>query len=154
MRVVVRKALEGDLEVINGLTDDLHRYLAGLYGLKLSVEELKEEHYGRDELKNIYVAEDVEKGVVGYISFSKGRDEWVGPHYNLEHLVVRKDYRGFGVAKMLLDILLKEAKLEGVNITTGTLARNERALRFYKKIGFKLLTVGLLLDLKKRIPDL
>ncbi len=151
LKLVVRKAQEGDLEAINGLTDDLHRYLAGLYGLELSVKELEEEHFDRDELDNVYVVEDAGIGVVSYMSFSKSRDEWAGPHYSLEHLIVREEYRNAGVAEMLFDILLEKARLEGMNIVTGTLARNERALRFYERMGFKPLTIGLLLDLKKRI---
>lgn len=153
VRVIVRKARESDLEAINGLTDALHNYLAGLYGLELSAEELDEEHYEEDELENIYVAQVKECLVVGYMSFSLGRDEWAGSHYELEHIVAHKDYRGLGIARKLFDILLERARLEGVNITTGTLYRNERALRFYEKLGFKPLSVGLLLDIKKRILD-
>jgi len=71
LRIVVRRAQEQDLEAINRLTEDLHRYLAGLYGLELSAEELEEEHFDRDELEDVYVAEEAERGVIGYISFSK-----------------------------------------------------------------------------------
>ena len=153
MRIVVRKARGGDLEVVNTLTDAMHLYLADLYGLELSAEELEEEHYDKDELEGVYVAEDAEGRVVGYMSFSPGRDEWAGPKYELEHIVVREDYRGRGIARKLFDVLLEKAKREGVNITTGTLARNKRALAFYEKLGFKPLSVGLLLDLQKRILD-
>jgi len=78
----------------------------------------------------------------------------VGPHYSLEHLVVREEYRGAGIAGMLFDILLERARREEMNITTGTLARNEGALRFYEKLWFKPFTIGLLLDLEKRMPNL
>jgi len=142
------------LEAINDLTDAMHYYLAGLYGLELSAEEIEEEHYNEEELENTYVAEDTERGfVVGYMSFSLGRNEWAGPNYELEHIVVREDYWGMAVAGKLFDILLEKAKREGVNITTGTLARNKRALTFYEKLGFKPLSVGLLLDLQKRILE-
>ncbi len=69
-------------------------YLAGLYGLELSPEELEEEHLGRDELGKVYVAEVIDLGIVGYISFSPAWDEWAGQHYELEHFVVREDFRG------------------------------------------------------------
>lgn len=154
VRLILRKALERDLKAINDLTDELHRYLAGMYDLELSAEELEEEHFVREELGNVYVAEDTETGIVGYISFSPARDEWAGQHYELEHLVVREDFRGSGVAEMLFSILLERAKLERLNIKTGTLLRNEGALRFYRRMGFKPLTVGLLLDLNRRISGL
>ncbi|MFB0544036.1 MAG: N-acetyltransferase family protein [Candidatus Bathyarchaeia archaeon] len=149
--MAVRRARGEDLESINNLTDVMHNYLADLYGLRLSAEELEEEHYDEDELEDVYVAEDAKGGVIGYMSFSLGRDEWAGPHYELEHIVVHEDYRGQGMGRKLFDVLLERARREGVNITTGTLAKNQRALRFYKQLGFKPLSVGLLLDLQKRI---
>ena len=106
---------------------------------------------GEDELENLYVAEDAEAGVVAYMSFSKGSDEWAGAHYELEHIVVREDFRSMAIGRKLFEILLEEANREGVNIATGTLARNKEALRFYKQLGFKQISVRLLLDLQKRI---
>jgi len=151
VRIIVRKARVEDLGAINDLTDAMHRYLAGLYGLELSAEELEEEHYEEDELEDVYVAEDGEGHIVGYMSFSLGRDEWAGPHYELEHIVVHEDYRGLGIGRRLFEVLLERARREGVNITTGTLAKNQRALRFYEQLGFKPLGIRLLLDLQKRM---
>jgi len=150
---IVRKATVQDLDVVNALTDNMHKHLAGLYGLELSAGELKEEHYDQDELGNLYVAEDAEAGVVAYMSFSKGSNEWAGAHYELEHIVVREDFRGMAIGRKLFQILLKEANREGVNISTGTLARNKEALRFYAELGFKPISVRLLLDLQKRILE-
>jgi len=152
MGIMVRKARTGDLGAINDLTDLMHNYIAGLYGLEFSAEELEEEHYDEDELENTYVAED-EGDVVGYMSFSPGVDEWAGPHYELEHIMVREEYMGLGAAVKLFDTLLERARKEGVNITTGTLSRNMRALGFYEKLGFIPLSVRLLLDLQNRIPS-
>ncbi len=151
MKILIRKARVEDLEAINDLTDEMHRYLAALYGLELCERELEEEHFEEEELENVYVAEGVEADVVGYLSFSKGVDEWAGPHYELEHLVVHEDHRGLGLGKKLFEVLLEKAGSEEVNITTGTLARNEMALRFYKGLGFKRLSIGLLLDLQQRL---
>jgi ribosomal protein S18 acetylase RimI-like enzyme len=151
VKIVFRKARLKDLASINVLTDRMHNYLAGLYGLKPSEEELEEEHYDEDELEETLVAEDSEKGiVVGYLSFSLSRNEWAGPHFELEHLVVREDYEGLGIASKLLRLLEQKAKNKKVNITTGTLVKNKTALKFYKKLGFKPLTVTLLLDVQKR----
>jgi len=150
---IVRKAVVQDLEAVNALTDTMHRHLAGLHGLELSAEELEEEHYDEDKLVNLYVAEDDEAGVVAYMSFSKGKDEWASAHYELEHIVVREGFRGMAIGRKLFQVLLERANREGVNIATGTLARNEEALRFYEKLGFKPISVRLLLDLQKRILE-
>lgn len=40
-----------------------------------------------------------------------------------------------------------------MNIRTGTLERNKGAMRFYEELGFRPLSLGLLLDLQKRILD-
>jgi len=151
LSIVVRKAEAQDLDVVNALTDTMHKHLAGLYGLELSAEELKEEHYNEDELGNLHVAEDAEDGVIAYMSFSKGKDEWAGAHYELEHIVVREDFRHMAIGRKLFKVLLEEANREGVNIATGTLARNKEALRFYEQLGFKQISVRLLLDLQKKI---
>jgi ribosomal protein S18 acetylase RimI-like enzyme len=152
VKVTIRKAQIKDLTSINSLTDHMHHYLAGLYGLELSKQELEEEHHNENDLEETLIAEDAEKRiVVGYMSFSLGRNEWAGPHFELEHLVVHQDYRGLGVARKLFKMLEEKAKQKKVNITTGTLIRNKGALKFYKKLGFKPLTVGLLLDVQKRI---
>jgi ribosomal protein S18 acetylase RimI-like enzyme len=153
VKVIIRKARPEDLEGLNDLTDDMHNYLAKLYGLKLSRVELEEEHYDEGNLGQTYVAEDGERGVVGCMSFSKDCDEWAGPYFELEHLVIHEDYRRLGLARKLFEFLLNKARQKGVNIKTGTLARNKSALAFYKKLGFRPLSVGLLLDIQKRILE-
>lgn len=151
VKIAVREARSSDLDTINELTDTMHNYLAGLYGLELSSEELEEEHFDEDELMNTWVAEAEGDGVIGYMSFSRGSNEWSGPNYELEHIVMDERYRGLGVGRKLFDVLLEMAEKDGVNIITGTLARNETALRFYEELGFRVLSKGLLLDLQKRI---
>jgi GNAT superfamily N-acetyltransferase len=151
MKIIIRKACLEDLKAVNNLTDDMHNYLAKLYELKLSKEELEEERYDESDLEQTYVAEDGERGVVGYMSFSKDCDEWAGPYFELEHLVIHEDYRRLGLARKLFEFLLNKARQEGGNIKTGTLIRNKAALTFYKRLGFRPLSVGLLLDIQKRI---
>lgn len=148
---MVRKAEVKDLVAINELTDAMHNYLAGLYELKLADEELEEEHFSEEQLENVYVAESAEEGVIGYVSFSKGSDEWAGPIYEIDHIVVDQDYRGLGIGRKLFEIVLERALREGANITTGTLVKNERALRFYQEQGFKPLSIRLVLDLQRRL---
>jgi GNAT superfamily N-acetyltransferase len=132
----------------------MHRYLANLYGLELSPEELEEEHFDEEELRrNVYVADSEEKEVIGYVSFSKGENEIAGPYYEVEHLVVAEKYRRLNVGRMLLNVVLERAKKENANMTTATPARNEEALKFYEELGFKPLTMVLLLDLQERIPE-
>jgi arylsulfatase A-like enzyme len=87
--ITIRKAKGGDLEVINKLTDEMHRYLACLYGLKLTLGELEEEHFDEEELENTWVAEVADKGVVGYMSFSRGVNEWARAHNRADGFIRR-----------------------------------------------------------------
>ena len=151
MNLAVRQANKGDLMAINELTDLMHHYLASLYGLKMRQDEIDEERFDEEGLDNVYVAETADDGIIAYMSFSKESDEWTGPHYELEHIVVREDYRGRGVGRELFNALLERAKREEVNIKTGTLVRNRVALDFFGELGFKQLSVGLVLDLQNRI---
>jgi GNAT superfamily N-acetyltransferase len=130
----------------------MHHYLANLYGLKLSSKELEEEHFDEEELRNVYVADSEENEVIGYVSFSKGENEIAGPYYEVEHLVVAEKYRRLNVGRMLLNIVLERAKKENANMTTATPARNQEALKFYEELGFRPLSMVLLLDLQGRIP--
>jgi len=154
LNLVVRQADKGDLIAINELTDLMHHYLGTLCGLKLRKDELDEEHLDEEELDNVFVAETAEEGVIGYMSFSKGRDEWIGPHYELEHIVVRKDHRSQGVGRELFKVLLERAEREEVNIKTGSLVRNRTALNFFEELGFKQFSMDLVFDLQNRIPFL
>ncbi len=140
------------MDSLNRLTDAMHAELASLYGLELSQEELEEEHFCERELQNVFVAEDKDGRIVGYLSFSKGEDEWVGPHYSLDHLSIDEEYMGMGVGGGLCNRLLELARSEGLNLTAGSLKRNKRALELYQKLGFKPLSERLVLDLQKRLP--
>lgn len=134
------------------LADEMRNFMADFYGIRLSAKELEEAHSNEKELEeNVYVAQGEEDNIIGYVSFSRSENEWAGPHYEVEHIVVAEKYSELNVGRMLFNVVLEKAKKEKVNITTSTIAGNEAALKFYEELGFKPLTVGLLLDLQKRI---
>lgn len=68
--------------------------------------------------------------------------------------VVSKKFRRRGIGKKLIDILIKKAKKEGINVLTEVLVTNEQGLNFYKKLGFKIVEHKLLLDNQKRIKGI
>lgn len=67
MKIIIRQAQAKDLTSINSLTDRMQSYLAGLYGLKPSEEDMEEEHYDEDGLEETFVAEDPEKGHYSWV---------------------------------------------------------------------------------------
>ncbi|MFX1512655.1 MAG: GNAT family N-acetyltransferase [Promethearchaeota archaeon] len=70
-----------------------------------------------------------------------------------DHIVVHEDYRRLGIGRKLFDVLLERARQEEVNIKTTTFVNNTGTIKFCEKLGFKPLTLGLLLALQKRIID-
>lgn len=84
---------------------------------------------------NFWMAVDGEK-VVGTIALKNmGKDRGY-----LERMYLAKEYRGTGIAQEMLEKLIEHAKRQGLHeIYLGTSSRPEleRAVGFYKKMGFK-----------------
>ena len=81
---------------------------------------------------NFWVATDNYKvvGTAGFVDLGMG-------HCLLRKMFVRSDYRGTGVARLLLDQVLSWAMDHGFSaIYLGTNSRFRAAHRFYEKCGF------------------
>jgi ribosomal protein S18 acetylase RimI-like enzyme len=149
----VRGASVKDLVAINGLTFEMHNYLVALVGIKFAIDDLKHEMYQTKEApRNVYVAE-LDGKVVGYMSFSHKpeKNEFFGKHYHLYHIAVKQEHRGKGIATKLFKRLQRKAKQENVNIVVGTLTPNKQAIKFYQKMGFKPISISLILDNTKNL---
>ena len=82
---------------------------------------------------NFWIAVDGKEiiGTIALIDYKGGRGY-------LKRMYVQKNYRGLGVANMLLDTLLNYAKKKDYSeIFLGTIESMERANKFWKKCGFK-----------------
>jgi ribosomal protein S18 acetylase RimI-like enzyme len=64
---------------------------------------------------------------------------------------VKQEFRRKGIAAKLLEILIRKAKQENLNIVVGTICLNKAAIKFYQKMGFKPINLGLILDNTKRL---
>jgi len=151
--MLIRKALIKDLGAVNELTVEMHNYLGSLVGVKFTMEDLKHEMYqNKEDLKNVYVAELDEK-VVGYMSFSHKpeENEFLGKYYHLYHIAIKQEHRGKGIATKLLEVLLRKAKQENINILVGTLTPHKEAIKFYQKMGLKPVYTTLILDNTKKL---
>lgn len=68
---------------------------------------------------------------------------------SIENLGVKKEFRGQGIGKKLMDILFKISEsLNADEIRLGVYDKNEEAYRFYKKYGFELLEKRMHIRLK------
>ena len=83
---------------------------------------------------NLWIALDEDENVIGTIALKKHNNE----EAEIKMLYVRKDYRGKGLSKELYNKLIEKSKEMNFNrIFLGTYDRLERAIYFYKKVGFK-----------------
>ena len=62
-----------------------------------------------------------------------------GDYGILKRMYIKKEYRGKGIAKLLLDKIIKFSKNRFKRIELTTTRQMKRALSFYKKNGFKII---------------
>jgi len=149
----VRQAKREDIEEINRLTVQMHNHLGRLVGVKFTQKDLEEEFFSEsDSLDGVYVAE-VNRKVVGYISFSNiiREDEWCGRNYRLEHIIVDEKHRRKGHGTKLLEALLQKAQKDDANVVADTFVNNEGTIEFYKSLGFKPFETIFVLDREGRL---
>jgi len=126
------------LEYINSLIEEEAKIL---FNKKLSLKEEKE--WLKNTLERIRkknsvfcVAEDGRK-IVGTAQIAMGSKRKT--HVGELAISVRKEYRGMGVGKCLMETLLRLAKkkLKPKIIRLSVFENNKIAQNFYKKFGFK-----------------
>ncbi len=74
-----------------------------------------------------------EDQVVAYGGFWKIIDE-----ADINNIAVKKEFRGMGFGKMLMNALIEDAKSQNIKaMTLEVRVSNESAIALYKKLGFK-----------------
>jgi L-amino acid N-acyltransferase YncA len=87
----------------------------------------------------VVVATGPEEEVIGYATFGEWRGGWSGYRHTVEHSVhVRKDRRGLGVGRVLVEALFPYAAALNKHIMIGGIdADNSASLRLHEKLGFQ-----------------
>ena len=83
---------------------------------------------------NILIAKDGDR-VIGFTGYGKCRDEDLPDAGEVFAIYVLSEYYGTGTGKKLMDAALEE--LDSSQTALWVLKGNERAMRFYKKCGFR-----------------
>lgn len=151
----IRKGVPEDLNRLNELTVQMHEFMGAQMGIKFSREELEHENIDEDELDGVFVA-IIDGNIEGYIAFSTKTEtnEFYGTYYELHHIVVDEKFRGKGIGKELIRVVVERAKKENVNILTEVLVTNDSVLEFYKKHGFKIVEHKMVLDNQNRMKNI
>jgi ribosomal protein S18 acetylase RimI-like enzyme len=137
----IRTADETDVHVISTLA---HAIWPETYGSILSDAQLKymlKLIYSEDSLRKQIEEEQhqfllalMNAETVGFASYSHGKTAGM---YKVHKLYVHPMLHGHGFGKKLLDRIIKDVKQEGATKLQLNVNRNNRAINFYEKYGFK-----------------
>ena len=71
--------------------------------------------------------------IIGYLCFYKTSFEL---HVSL--LIIESEYRSHGYGKVIMNQLKSDAIKEGLNMSLSSFKENKSAIKFYTKLGFKI----------------
>ncbi len=110
---------------------------AGEYNLDVGIDLLENEDVYVEYLQNggnFWIALDENNNVIGTIAGKIVNEETL----EVKRMYVKKEYRSFGIAQALFDILQDFAIEKGYKyLVLGTYKRMERAIGFYIKNSFE-----------------
>jgi RimJ/RimL family protein N-acetyltransferase len=147
--VILRRMSWNDLDkllaFVNGLVDDKRsgRGAHVFTGFEHKVTRSEERDYLVQQMEAIRkghmvsVIAEVNDRIVGNGNIDRGHYRETRHHGHLG-LTVLAEYRGIGIGKEMVKVLLREAKRIGMkNVEVEFLATNQAAIRTYQRSGFK-----------------
>lgn len=134
----IRKATKEDLPQVLDLVKELALYEKAPEEVTITLQELEEDGFGSNPLYWIILAEN-EQGILGMSFYYIRYSTWKGKCLYLEDIVVKEQYRGHKIGKILFEETIKAAKeMNAKLITWQVLDWNEPAINFYKKFNAEL----------------
>ncbi len=138
MKVSLRKATKNDLLAVVDLIKELAEFEKALPEVTITLKELEEDGFSDHPLYWIILAENENK-IVGMSFYYIRYSTWTGRNLYLEDIIVKEDFRGNNIGKLLFEETISEAKKMKVRqMMWQVLDWNEPAIRFYKKFNAEL----------------
>lgn len=138
MDFTIRKATKNDLPEVLALVTELAIYEKAGHEVTITLEELEKDGFGENPIYWIILAEN-ESGILGMSFYYIRYSTWKGRCLYLEDIVVKEEYRGQKIGKVLFEETIKAAKEMGAKLMTWqVLDWNEPAINFYKKFDAEL----------------
>jgi len=144
--IVIREAKEPDLQLVR-------KYTVETAWISFSESERKEldkekwtkhilegfEKLSKRETDKIFVAEDESHAFLGYLWVGEGSNMMTGlKHGYIYDIFVKKEFRGRGTGKILLEKAQSYCREEGYSrILLMVSVKNANAIGLYNKMGFK-----------------
>ncbi|NPV01112.1 MAG: GNAT family N-acetyltransferase [Brevinematales bacterium] len=140
MEVKIRPAVVGDIPAISKLLSELGEIMHNLTGgSRINIENTLRKMFEIPEIYYTIIAErnGAYAGLCSAVFYKTLLHK--GGTALINELVVKKEYRGEGIGRMLVENMVMEARKRGMDeIEVGTEKSNIKASGFYKKIGFDL----------------
>ena len=136
MKILIRDALEKDMNEVHKLIVELAIYEKEPDAVEISAQELKEMGFlKKNPLFKCLVAE-VENNVVGAAIIYNRFSTWKGKTLHLEDLIITEKMRNIGIGGELFDkVILYGKKIGAQRISWNVIDWNESAIKFYESKG-------------------
>ncbi|MCR6640437.1 MAG: GNAT family N-acetyltransferase [Sporocytophaga sp.] len=136
MEYRIKLCEERDLPVLIELCAKHAAYEQAVYDAQNKEKLLKAALFGDKPQLHCLVAE-VDDEVIGYASFTFDYSTWSAASFlHLDCLFLDECYRGYGIGEAMILRIKEIAQANGCsNIQWQTPVFNERAIKFYKRIG-------------------
>jgi len=137
-QIKIRHATEDDLPAVLEIYNEVIINTTAVYSEKPHTLQMRLDWY-RDRVNNnfpVYVAE-INGAIAGFSSFGHFR-VWPCYRYTVEVSVyVESSYRGKGISKMLLGVLIDRARAMNIHaIIAGISADNQISIKLHQSFGF------------------
>jgi len=138
MNTIIRRAVASDLPQMLEIYNDVILHTTAVYSYEPHTIEMREAWF-EERIKKcfpVFVAE-VDGNIAGFSSYGPFR-VWPAYKYTVENSVyVHQGHRGKGIAKLLLEPLIKDAKEKNYHaMIAGIDSSNEASIKLHTQFGF------------------
>lgn len=133
MKIIIRKGNIKDLSCVLDLIKELADFENAKHEVKITIEDLKKDGFGKSPLFHLLVAE-YKNEIVGLSFYWFRYSTWKGKFLFLEDFIVKKEFRNQGIGTQLFKKTVEISKEEKCNgMFWQVLDWNKQAINFYKK---------------------
>lgn len=142
--LTIRLATAKDVDAFYDLILGIARYHKQEQYIYTSKAELLSAGFSNNPKFEVLLAE-YEGEIAGYISYTYNYSIWLGDAYvNIDDVFVKDAYRSKGIGEAMMKAIKKLAIEKGIpKIRWEVQSDNEKAIRFYKRLGAALKTKGI-----------
>lgn len=137
MNIKIRRSEPSDVPLMLSLVKELALFEKALDEVYNTEEKMLADGFGVDAIFSAFVAVDVDKeSIVGMALYYTAYSTWKGKIYFLDDIIVKEEYRQFGIGRKLINEMIAEAYEKGIpQIRWQVLDWNTNAIKFYESLG-------------------